>query len=87
LKSPLTPLYERGENTPTLSLPPLRGRMKVGGETPRPFRTSLYERGLAQAVGKVHRGDGEVFFSSNRTILGGIGIWKIPMMQEVAPSP
>jgi len=47
LKSPLTPLYERGENTPsanadtplkegkntpTLSLPPLRGRMKVGGE-------------------------------------------------------
>jgi len=32
LKSPLTPLYERGENTPTLSLPPLRGRMRVGGK-------------------------------------------------------
>jgi len=25
------PLYERGMNTPTLSLPPRRGRMKVGG--------------------------------------------------------
>jgi len=22
-----------------------------------------------------------------QTIVGGIGIWKIPMMQEVAPSP
>ena len=33
LKSPLTPLYERGGmNTPTFSLPPQRGRMKVGGE-------------------------------------------------------
>jgi hypothetical protein len=28
-----TPLYERGMNTPTLSLPPQRGRMKVGGKT------------------------------------------------------
>jgi len=32
LKSPQPPLYERGGmNTPTLSLPPQRGRMKVGG--------------------------------------------------------
>jgi len=32
LKSPLNPsLRKRGMNTPTLSLPPRRGRMKVGG--------------------------------------------------------
>jgi len=32
--SPNPSLRKRGMNTPTLSLPPLRGRMKVGGEHP-----------------------------------------------------
>jgi len=36
-------------NTPTLSLPPLRGRMKVGGKTPRLLtQTPLYERGIGR---------------------------------------
>jgi len=30
--SPNPSLQKRGRNTPTLSLPPLRGRVKVGGK-------------------------------------------------------
>jgi hypothetical protein len=47
LKSPLTPLYERGELTPLTITSPLGGEDEGEGEnTPSANQTPLYERGI-----------------------------------------
>jgi hypothetical protein len=73
LKSPLNPsLRKRGMNTPTLSLPLRRGRMKVGGQINQPSHIeSVAPLTITSPLGGEDEGEGENTPSFGHPSIGG----------------